>query len=100
MKITIESPRIKVSQKLEKQVRTKFMHLGKIYPRIVSCDVLLRKEKDSKQKYFSAEARLLVPGELLFATEKAETFEIALDKLSDDLAQQLRRHKESWEEAR
>ena len=100
MKITIESPHIRISQKLEKQIHTKFAQLGKMYDRIVNCDVLLKKENDDKKKFYTVEARLVVPKALLFATEKEETFEIALDKLIDDLEHQLRRHKEELEEAR
>jgi putative sigma-54 modulation protein len=98
MKITVESPRIRLSEKLQKQIENKFSHLEKLSDRIVNCDVILKKEKNNKQKNFTVEARLLVPKELLFATEKAETFEIALDKVVDDMQQQLRRWKEEFEE--
>jgi putative sigma-54 modulation protein len=97
MKITIESPHIRISQKLQKLVHAKFSHLGKMYDRIVNCDVILKKENNDRQKFYTVEARLLVPKELLFAIEKAETFEIALTKLTDDLEHQLRRHKQELE---
>lgn len=100
MKITIESPHIRISQKLNKQIQTKFTQLGKMYERIAGCEVVLKREKNDKQKYYTVEARLLVPHELFFATEKAETFEMALDKLIDDIEHQLRRYKEEIEEAR
>ena len=66
--------------------------------RIVSCDVLLKKEENDKQLKYIVEARLNVPGKSLFATERAETFEIALDKLIDDVIHQLRRYKEHMAE--
>lgn len=69
-----------------------------MYDRIINCDVVLKKENDDRQEFYTAEAKLLVPKELLFATEKAEAFEIALDKLINDLEHQLRRHKEELEE--
>lgn len=100
MKITIESPGIRISQKLQRLIHTKFSRFEKRCDRIVNCDVVLKKEKDNKQKYFTAEARLLIPQKLVFATEKAVTFETAIDKLIDDLEHQLQRRKEALQEVR
>jgi ribosome-associated translation inhibitor RaiA len=46
------------------------------------------------------EAKMEVPGRLLFASDKDETFEMALDKVIHDLEHQLRRYKEELDERR
>ncbi len=98
MKLQIESPHVEPDKKLVKLVRSKFEHLGKKYDRINRCDVLLRKEKSDVQKIFSIEVKMEVPGTMLFASDKAETFELALDKVIHDLEHQLRRFKEEIQE--
>ena len=100
MKITIESPHIQVSQQMIKAIETKLSNLIKKYERTVICDVILRKEKDDEQKNFHVEAKLQVPRGLLFANEKAESFEAALDKLIENIKRQLQKHKEKIEEVR
>lgn len=100
MKITIESPHVRISEKLTQQINVKFNQLHKMFTRIIHCELLLKKENNTQKKFFTVEAKLMVPKELLFATEKAETFETAIDKLIDNLEHQLRRHKEELEEAR
>lgn len=100
MQLQIESPHIETGKTLTNLVRRKFEHLGKRYDRINRCDVVLRKEKNNKQKYFFVEAKMEVPQTILFAHDKAESFEIALDKVINDLEHQLNRHKEEIEEVR
>jgi len=100
MQLQIESPHIEVGKKITNLIRSKFEHLGKRYDRINRCDVVLRKEKSDKQKYFFIEAKMEVPKAILFASEKAGTFEMALDKVIDDLEHQLNRHKEEINEVR
>lgn len=100
MQLQIESPHIETGNKLTSLIRSKFEHLGKRYDRIKRCDVVLRREKNDKQEYFFIEAKMEVPRTILFANDKAETFEIALDKVINDLEHQLNRHKEEIEEVR
>jgi len=100
MQLQIESPHIEVGEKVTDLIRKKFDHLAKRYDRINRCDVVLRKEKSESQKYFLIEAKMEVPGKILFARDEAESFEIALDKLIHDLEHQLNRHKEEIEEVR
>lgn len=100
MQLQIESPHIEAGKKITNLIRSKFRHLGKRYERINRCDVVLRKEKSDKQKYFFIEAKMEVPRTILFASDKAESFELALDKVINDLEHQLNRHKEEIEEVR
>ena len=86
---------------LEKLVRTRVEHVGERFSRIMHCDVVLRREKSDIQKNFFVEAKLEVPKRvMLFASDRAETFELALDKVIRDLEHQLRRYKEELEESR
>ena len=96
----MESPHISISPELKESIQTKLSHVIRMYERPVNCEVVLRKEKDEEQKYFHIEVKLQVPGGSLFATEKAESFEIALDKLTGSIRRQLQKHKEKLEEAR
>ena len=100
MQLQIESPHIEAGKKITSLIRRKFEHLGKRYDRINHCDVVLRKGKSDKQKYFTIEAKMEVPRKILFASDEAESFEIALDKVIHDLEHQLNRHKEEIEELR
>lgn len=100
MLINIESPGIKPGENLTEMLRNRFNHLGRMYNRITHCDVVLRKEKSDNKKNFIIEAKMEVPRKMLFAIEKEETFEIALDKVAEDLEHQLRNYKEELEDAR
>lgn len=98
MQLIIESPHVAVDNKLQKLIMDRFGFIGKIYDRIVKCQVLLKKEPDNRENFFSIEAILILPGCSLFARDKAETFEMALHKVIDDITRQLRRYKDKREE--
>ena len=100
MQLVIESPGLPTDDNLEILIRSKFDDLEKIYGRMTSALVVLRKENDDRKKYFHIEARLSVPQKTLFAKEQAETFEKALHKMMDDLTHQLHRFKDEREEVR
>jgi ribosomal subunit interface protein len=100
MQLQIESPHFKASKKLTSHIQSKFEHLGKRYDRINHCDVVLKREKSDTQKKSFIEAKMEVPQGLLFASDKDETFELALDKVIHDLEHQLRRYKEELDERR
>lgn len=100
MQLQIESPHIELDEKLVQLMHKKFDHLGKRYSRIHSCTVVLRQENSDIQKYYSIEAKMEVPRTILFASEKEESFELALKKLMDDLEHQLRQFKEELDEQR
>ncbi len=100
MQLQIESPHIEPDENLKELIYRKFEHLVKRYDRIGDCDVVLRKETSDVQKSFLVEAKMGVPKTILFASDNAETFEIALDKVIEELEHQLRRYKEEMEERR
>jgi putative sigma-54 modulation protein len=101
MQLHIESPHFEPDEKLMELVRSRFEHLGKRYDRIGDCSVVLRKEQSDVQKCSFIEAKMELPkSTILFASEQEERFEVALDKVIDDLAHQLRKFKEELEENR
>ena len=81
-------------------INNKIAHLEKRYDRITHCNVMLRREKDNVQKNAFVEVKIEVPKGMIFASVKDETFELALDKVVQDLEHQLKRHKEEMEERR
>lgn len=94
MQLQIESPHFEPGSKLERLIESKFHHLENIYDRIGHCDVVLRKEKSDQNKPYSIEAKMEVPGNLLFASEREHSPELALRKLMKDIEHQLTRYKE------
>lgn len=94
MKITIQSPHIKITKRLGRQIERKLEELTKIYERIVSCDIILQKEKTYDQSACHIEAKLLVPKGNLFAEDRAENFSAAFNGLTEKIESQLIKHKE------
>lgn len=100
MNIIIESPHIPMNQIPGSLIQRKFNHLTKFYDRIEFCKVVLRKEKSDVQNYFFIEAILKVPNDLIFSSDSAGTFEVAIDKVAHDIEKQVLRYKEKLVEKR
>jgi ribosomal subunit interface protein len=58
--------------------------------------VVLKHEKNGHQKGFTVEVRLAVPKEDLFAEEAAESFSLALERVTDDLKKQITKRKDKF----
>jgi putative sigma-54 modulation protein len=93
MPIVIQSPHNPISNRTRQIIQKKFERFDKKYDRVEHCHVVLKKEKDQKQQRFAIEARLVVPGNDLFAREKAENFAIAAEMVCVDLENQINKHK-------
>lgn len=100
MEVLIQSFNGDVSNNLKREIKRKLQSSARIYERAVCCDVALLKENNDKYNDYCIEAKIVVPGNVLFAKERAESFESALDKLITDLKHQLLKHKEKLEEVR
>jgi ribosomal subunit interface protein len=100
MELTIESPGLQTDDQLERLIHSKFNDLAKIYGRISNSQVVLRKEKNDRKKYYHIEARVAVPQKMLFANDKAESVETALHNVIGNLEHQLHRYKEEREDFR
>jgi len=81
-------------------VKKKFEHFDKLYDRIEYCNVVLYQEKNDVKDSCFIEATMKVPRSTLFSSNRATSFELALDKVVNDLEAQLRRHKDKLRETR
>ena len=98
MQINIESPHVRLSTELEENLRLQFNRLAKLHNRISGCDVVLRVIKSSDQKNCEVEAHLLIPKSSFFASNKAETFEAAINGTVESLRRQLEHKKDQQKE--
>ena len=89
MKIIIQTPGFKASQKLQKLVSEKLEKLSELYPKILEGRVVLRLDKSEDQKNKICEVILSVRGNDLFASRQTESFEESLSKAVTALRRQL-----------
>lgn len=94
MQYIIQSPRVRISEKTEIMLQEKFDRFEKLFDRVMQCHLVLKKEKNGEQDYFLVEARLAVPGNDLYASEQASSFEIAAEEVCLNLERQIRKHKD------
>lgn len=93
MKITIEQINCNVSNKLKHLILEKTSALNTMFDSIEYCKVIAEHKKDDKNKNQAIEITLTVPKDTMFAKDKAETFEIALEMVVMELQQQLKKYK-------
>lgn len=98
MELNIESPHLELTKDIHAYIHTHYNRLKKVYSRITGCDVVLRQVKDGERKSCEVEARLLIPKSSFFARDKAESFEIAIKNIMENLLRQLRHEKEGRQE--
>lgn len=100
MQLIIESPRVQLNETLEELIRTKASHLEKFFDRITKCVVVLKKEKNDQDQWYCIETILSVPQKQLFAIDRADSFEAALQNVMNDVQRQLHRYKTERDEVR
>ena len=93
MQLIVESPRVQVNSTLQQMIVHKTLSLEKLYNRITKCVVVLRKEKNDQAQWCRVDTKLAVPKKQLFASERADSFEAALQMVIEDLQRQLRKYK-------
>ena len=93
MQLIIESPRMQVNSTLQQMILQKTGSLEKLYNRITKCAVVLKKEKNDQDQWCRVDTKLAVPKKQLFASERADSFETALQMVIEDLQHQLRKYK-------
>lgn len=94
MKITTASIHFTADQKLISYIQKKAAKLGQFYDRIIDASIYLKLENTGQVKDKIVEIKLMVPGDLLIATESSKTFEAATDVAVDNMKRQLIRYKE------
>ncbi len=100
MKLSIESPKVDLREYTEEVVEQKFRKLEKLFDKIEKCDIVIKKEPKGLVDKFFVEAKLLVPGTVLFAKETGDSFEATANEVALDLESQLRKYKDKLYEKR
>ena len=96
MNIKINSVKFKADSKLEKFVTDKVSKLERTFDNITSCDVILKVDKPETDNNKIAEIQLVLPGQTLFNSKQADTFEDATLQVVDATKMQLSKYKERF----
>jgi len=94
MKIQMHSIHLDADQKLIAFIQKKADKLDTFYGRIIDGEVTMRINKDETQENKLVELKVRIPGQLLFVSENARTFEEATDLAVDAMSKQLKKRKE------
>lgn len=92
MKVQVHSIHFDADRKLIGYIQKKLDKLETFYDRMVDGEVFLRLNNEGIENK-TVEIKLRVPGNLLFATEKAKSFEEATGLAADALRIQLKKFK-------
>lgn len=95
MKISIQTPDFRASEKLTGFVTESVQRLSGLTDRILEVQVLLKTEKSDTQKNRICELKLAIPGNDIFASRQSETFEGAVSETIKAAQQQVRRWRDS-----
>jgi putative sigma-54 modulation protein len=99
MKVQVHSIHFDADRKLVDFIQKKLDKLETFYDRLVDGEVFLRLNNEGVENK-TVEIKLNVPGNQLFATEKARSFEAAADLATDALTMQLKKYKTKMQEGR
>lgn len=94
MKLQIHSIRFDADDKLIDLIKKKLIKLETFYDRIIDGEVFLKIENDESRINKIIEIKLNIPGDQLFAKERARSFEIGADEATEALRRQIKKFKE------
>ena len=92
MKLKVHSIQFKADSKLIKFIQQKVDKLERFYDRLVDGEVFLRLNNEGIENK-TVEIKVNLPGNQLFAEEKARSFEAATDNATEALRNQLSKFK-------
>jgi putative sigma-54 modulation protein len=92
MKLKVQSIHFDADRKLVDFIQKKVDKLETFFDRMVDGEVFLRLNNEGVENK-TVEIKLNVPGNQLFATEKARSFEAATDQATEALKNQLKKFK-------
>ena len=75
-------------------IQKKADKLETFFDKIIDGEVFMRLEKNEPIENKMIEIKINIPGNQLFAKEKAKTFEAAADEAVESLRRQIKKHKE------
>jgi putative sigma-54 modulation protein len=90
----IQSVHFDADKKLISFVNERVSKLTQFHDAIIGTDVILRVDKSNTQENKTAEIKLHIKGNDLFAKKQCVTFEEAVDTAVDALRTQIKKHKE------
>lgn len=94
MDVIIRSPGVKLNDRTHIAIQKQMEKLEHLLPGLIICEVLATREKDSRSKPCIVQARVVMPGNDLFAKEHGRNYIHAARLLSKDLENQIRKIKE------
>jgi putative sigma-54 modulation protein len=94
MKLQIHSIHFDADVKLSEFIQKKTDKLETFFDKIIDGEVFLKVENDDSRENKIVEIKLNLPGTQLFASEKAKSFEVAVDEAVEALRRQVKKHKE------
>jgi putative sigma-54 modulation protein len=92
MKLKVQSIHFDADRKLIDFIQKKVDKLETFFDRMVDGEVFLRLNNEGVENK-TVEIKLNLPGNQLFATEKARSFEMATDQATEALRNQLKKFK-------
>ena len=96
MNITINAVKFKADPKLEKFVTDKVGKLERLVDNATKCEVPLKVEKPESDNNKVAEISLALPGQTLFNSKQADSFEQAVSDCADTMRVQIDKYKERY----
>lgn len=96
MNIKINAVKFKADPKLEQFVNEKVGKLERNFDSITACDVTLKVDKPESENNKIVELQLALPGQTLFNSKQANSFEEATLQAVDAMKTQLNKYKERF----
>lgn len=93
MNIIINAAKFTADEKLEKFINEKVGKLDRMIDNAVRCEVTLKVDKHESHDNKIVELRLCVPGNDLFLSKQADTFEQAVADCVDAMKVQIEKYK-------
>jgi len=94
MRVHTEAVQFKADRKLTDFIDRKMAKIEQYFDQVIEARVALKLENSGQVRDKIAEARLQVPGEVLFAKATHKSFEGAVDGVVQSLKRQIKKYKE------
>lgn len=96
MNVSINAVKFKADPKLEKYVADKLAKLDRIVDNATKCEVFLKVDTPESDNNKIAEISLALPGQTLFNSKQADSFEEAVSDCVDAMKVQIDKYKERY----
>lgn len=96
MNIVVNAVKFKADPKLENYVTEKVGKMERLVDNATKCEVTLKVDKPESDNNKIAEISLTLPGQTLFNSKQADTFEEAVSECVDTMRVQIDKYKERY----